>query len=108
MALKLPEPLSAYFAASNAHDSDALVVCFAANATVHDEGKDMHGLDAIRSWNVESVRKYQMKIGPTAVQAADGRTVVTAQVAGTFDGSPIELEFSFKIAGAKIEALEIG
>jgi hypothetical protein len=30
------------------------------------------------------------------------------QVAGIFDGSPIELDFRFKIADAKIEALDIG
>jgi len=104
----LPEPLSEYFKASNAHDTDALVACFDADATVHDEGKDIHGLDAIRAWNEENVRKYQVKIDPTDFKEADGRTIVTAQVAGTFDGSPIELDFSFKISNAKIEALEIG
>lgn len=108
MSLNLPPPLAEYFEASNAHNSDALAACFAPDATVHDEGKDMRGRDAIRAWNAENVQKYQMKTNPTGVKNIDGRTVVTAQVAGTFDGSPIELDFSFKIANAKIEALEIG
>jgi ABC-type transporter MlaC component len=68
----------------------------------------MHGLDAIRAWNAENARKYQVKIDPTDIKKTGDRTVVTAQVAGTFEGSPIELDFSFKIANAKIEALEIG
>ena len=68
MSVKLPEPLSEYFEASNTHDSDALIACFDADATVHDEGKDMHGLDAIRAWNEENVRKYQVKVNPTDIK----------------------------------------
>lgn len=108
MSLQLPEPLPEYFEASNAHDSDALIACFDADATVHDEGKDMHGLKAIRAWNEETARKYQARIDPTDIKKVDDGTVVTAQVAGNFEGSPIELDFRFKIANAKIEALEIG
>jgi hypothetical protein len=106
--VQLPEPLAKYFAASNAHDSDALIACFDADATVHDEGKDMRGLAAIRAWNEGNVQKYQVRTDPLGVKQADGNTIVTAQVAGTFDGSPIELDFSFRIANAKIQKLEIG
>lgn len=106
--MKLPEPLTAYFEASNAHDSDALVRCFSADASVHDEGKDMHGLDAILAWNEESIRKYQVRTDPTGVKIDGDRTVVTVQVSGTFEGSPIELHFRFKLANAKIKALDIG
>jgi hypothetical protein len=108
MSLQLPKPISEYFEASNAHDSDALVACFDAGAIVHDEGKDMHGLEAIRAWNEETARKYQTRFDPTGIKKVDDRTVVRTQVAGNFDGSPIELDFRFKIANAKIEALEIG
>ena len=108
MPVKLPEPLLRYFEASNAHNTDALVACFASHATVHDEGKDLRGHEAIRAWNEANIRKYQVTTDPTAVTEADGKTTVTVQVSGTFDGSPIELDFAFKIAGAKIEALEIG
>jgi len=108
MALHLPEPLSKYFAAASAHDSDALVACFAADATVHDEGKVMQGLDAIRAWYEETARKYQTTFEPTNLKRAGDRTIVTAIVAGTFAGSPIELDFNFKIANTRIETLEIG
>ena len=108
MPIQLPQPLSKYFEASNAHDSDALVACFDADATVHDEDKDMHGLDAIHAWNEENTRKYRFTTSPTEINQVGDRTVVTAQVAGTFDGSPIELDFRFKLADGKIQALEIG
>jgi len=108
MSLNLPEPLSEFFAASNAHNSDALTACFDTDATVHDEGKDMHGRDAIHAWNEENVQKYQVTLDPIDLKNVDDRTIVTTQVAGTFDGSPIELEFRFKVANAKIEALDIG
>ena len=47
MAITLPTPLAAYFAAANAHDTDAVLACFAADARVRDEGKDLVGRDAI-------------------------------------------------------------
>lgn len=106
--MQLPEPLAKYFAASNAHDSAALIACFDTDATVHDEGKDMRGLAAIRAWNEGNVQKYQVQTDPLGVKQADGKTIVTAQVAGTFDGSPIELDFCFTLRNAKIQALEIG
>jgi hypothetical protein len=108
VSLNLAEPLSEYFKAANAHDSDALIASFAPEAVVRDEGAEMHGLAAIRAWNENASQKYAASFSPLDVHQVDGTTVVTAQVAGNFDGSPIELQFHFKIANGKIDALEIG
>jgi ketosteroid isomerase-like protein len=45
----LPDILHRYFAAQNAHDIEALVACFAPDAVVRDEGKDIIGTQAIRT-----------------------------------------------------------
>jgi hypothetical protein len=44
----------------------------------------------------------------TDVAEADGKTVVTGLVSGTFPGSPVRLRFHFTIEGDKIARLEIG
>jgi hypothetical protein len=45
---------------------------------------------------------------PKAVRDDGGATVVTAQVAGTFPGSPIELDFRFVVEGERVRELWIG
>ena len=45
-------------------------------------------------------------IHPIALDQRDGRTVVTATLAGDFPGSPVDLEYEFTIADG-IEALRI-
>jgi hypothetical protein len=54
-----------------------------------------------------SIKEYQATLDVTEVTQARDETVVTAQVAGTFDGSPIQLRFHFTINGDKIAALTI-
>ena len=107
MTLELKEPLSTYFEAQNAHDVDGMLACFSNDASVHDEGRDMHGRPEIRTWIDETTRKYRPMIRPTSSAEEGARTLVTAQVSGSFPGSPIELRYRFKISGRKIVSLEI-
>jgi hypothetical protein len=46
----LPDTLHRYFAAQNAHDIEAMVACFALDAAVRDEGRDIVGTRAVRAW----------------------------------------------------------
>jgi hypothetical protein len=39
MAIHLPRPIETYFESDTARDAEALASCFAADATVHDEGR---------------------------------------------------------------------
>jgi hypothetical protein len=107
MSLDLPTVLSNYFKAQNAHDVDAMLSAFSDEASVHDEGQDMIGRAAIREWMDETTRKYRVTVTPTGVGQADERTIVTARVAGTFPGSPIELRYHFTIVSDRISSLEI-
>ena len=50
MTLDPPEPIAAYLAAEEAKDADALSRCFVEDGTVHDEGREYRGRDAIRQW----------------------------------------------------------
>jgi ketosteroid isomerase-like protein len=107
MTLDLPAPISNYFGAVNAQDVDAMLSAFSDDASVRDEGQDMIGRAAIREWIDGTTRKYRVTLTPTGGRQADERTIVTAQVSGTFPGSPIELRYRFTISGEKIARLEI-
>jgi hypothetical protein len=106
--MTLQEPLDAYFSAKNQRNIDAMLAPFATDATVKDEGQEMHGHTAIRAWMEETTRKYGVTVEAKGVEAKDGGTVVTALVSGNFPGSPAELRYSFQLGGGKIARLEIG
>jgi len=108
MPLSLPEPIAAYFRAQNAHDVDGMLLAFAPQARVHDEGQDLTGTAAIRAWIEDTTRKYRPSVTPLAIEQVDGLSVVKVRVAGTFPGSPIELRYRFTLEGRLIVALEIG
>jgi SnoaL-like domain len=107
MGLPLSRPIELFMASENAHDTDALAMCFTANATVRDEGRTMTGLKGIAAWRRQTARKYHHTVEPVAVAARDGRTVVSTKLSGHFPGSPGTLDFVFDLEGDKIASLEI-
>ena len=107
MSIKLPQPILNFVQAKNAHNSDAVIACFAGDAIVHDEGQEICGTVAIKKWIDASIKKYQVTLDATNLVERDNETVLTAQVSGTFDGSPIPLDFHFAINSGKITMLSI-
>jgi ketosteroid isomerase-like protein len=108
MIANLPKPIAEYFAAANADDADRVATCFAEDAVVYDEARDIYGRDAVRAWAEEVRRKYRFHADVKMVEEAAERTVVTAQLTGDFPGNPVDLRYRFKLAGPEISALEIG
>jgi hypothetical protein len=108
MTVALPEPIELYFSSENARDVAATDRCFAANATVRDEGKTMTGLAAIKEWRMDAAKKYQHTVVPLAVATREGKVVVSGKLSGTFPGSPITLDHTFELAGDRIVSLVIG
>ena len=108
MPLDLTPPISTYFETRNAHDAARTAALFTEHGRVHDERNDHRGRDAIQTWADGTSRQYQMTQTPRTVREEDGATLVTAEVAGTFPGSPIELSFRFVVEGERIKELEIG
>ena len=84
MNTQLPQPIATYIQATNARDTDALLACFTADAVVTDEG-----------------------VAVTDVTEGANETVVTTQVSGNFDGSPVQLHYHFTSKGDKISVLSI-
>ena len=99
--------IAAYFRAAHAHDPGGVAACFTHDAVVRDEGRDLATPDAIRAWKAEVVAKYASHTLVSGVDRAGEKTVVTATVSGTFNGSPIELRHVFTLEGEAIARLEL-
>ncbi len=107
MSIELPKPLAAYYAAKNQKDIGGMLACFAADASVRDEGEDRRGHAEIRGWMEETTRKYGVTVDPKEISGEVGKPVVAAPVAGNFAGSPVTLYYHFTLAGDFIAHLEI-
>ncbi|QJW47709.1 nuclear transport factor 2 family protein [bacterium BFN5] len=107
MTIKLPLLLDRFIQTKNAYDSKAFVACFAEQAVVLDEGKEIRGTAAIQSWFETSNEKYQDTLTVTKLVEHNHETVLTALVAGNFEGSPVSLDFYFSIKEDKIDRLRI-
>jgi len=106
--VQVPQAIADYFAAANTDDADRVAACFADDAVVRDEGRDIRGRSAVRVWAQDTRRKYRYHAAVRAAEKVADRTIVTAHLTGDFPGSPIDLCYRFKLAGGKIAALEIG
>ena len=107
MAIDVPEPVAAFLAAEEAKDADALSHCFTEDGTVHDEGRDYRGRDSIRQWKREVDAKYRYVLQTVNAQTHGGKVTVRARLTGEFPGSPLELDYIFRLSNGKIASLEI-
>src|SRR3981189_787135 len=78
MTLDAPEPIAAYLAAEEAKDPDALSRCFTEDGTVHDEGRDYRGRDAIRQWKQAADEKYRYVLQMVNAQTHGNEVIVRA------------------------------
>ncbi len=108
MPLPLPAPVAGYFDAANAAKAAQASLFFALDATVADENHTHTGTAEIAAWIADVTAKYACIATPSAVREVGGETIVTATVAGNFPGSPIELDYAFRISGDRIAHLAIG
>ena len=106
--LKLPTPITGYFAAANSDDAGRVASYFSDDAIVRDEGRTIRGPNAVRAWAEETRRRYRYYAEVVAAEEAADGIVVTAHLTGDFPGSPIDLRYRFKFVGSKIMELEIG
>ena len=107
MMLNLPAPVTAYFAAEEAKDAEKLSLCFIEGGTVHDEGRDYRGRQAIRQWKQDVDEKYRYVLLPLNARTDGNEVTVRARLTGDFAGSPLELNHIFKLKTNKIASLEI-
>jgi ketosteroid isomerase-like protein len=106
-AIPLPQPIAAYYHASDVHDNDLLANCFAADALLFDEGVEYHGPEAVSRHILEANKDAKVMTDITSCVEKDSETIVTATISGNFSGSPIPLDFHFTLNNGKIKTLDI-
>ncbi|MBO3750595.1 nuclear transport factor 2 family protein [Streptosporangiaceae bacterium NEAU-GS5] len=91
------------------NDHAAAIVSFADDAHVTDDGRHYHGRSEIRRWLARTSSEFTYTATPIDHQAhADGSTVVTCRLEGDFPGSPVDLDYRFRLdAAGRISRLEI-
>ena len=107
MSAALPRTIQNYIDASNAHDVQSILACFADDATVRDENMTHRGKIDIERWATETIEKYKFQFKPLSIEDRDNETVVAVEISGTFPGSPITLDYRFAIANEEIASLAI-
>jgi ketosteroid isomerase-like protein len=107
MTIKLPGIINEYISASNRHDVKSISSYFSDDAVVHDEGEELRGTSAIEAWIVKTIEKYKFQFRPLKVKEDSAELVVAVEVSGTFDGSPITLDYHFTIENEKIHSLAV-
>lgn len=91
--------------AQNDFDSLAYTNCFSENAIVFDEGKTHHGKTEIQQWIEKANTEYKATMKP--LEYSEANEVLKAEVSGNFPGSPINLNYHFKLKDGLIDYLKI-
>lgn len=98
-----------HFAAVNAHDEDAIVATFAADAFVNDVHREFWGGDAIRRWVAKEIVGDNVTVEVTDVIDHYGETIVRGRYDGEYDKTnlPDELILTnyFTVRDGKIVSL---
>jgi hypothetical protein len=105
--IKLPPLIQRYIDASNAHDVELILECFADDAVVRDENATHRSKIDIGHWITTTIEKYKFQFKPLSSQQRDNETVISVEVSGTFPGSPVTLDYHFTVANEKISSLTI-
>ena len=69
--------------------------------------KDHIGRTAIQKWIENSNQQYQTTLKPISYKDADKGSIFTAEVSGTFPGSPAILNFNLVLQQGLIQSLKI-
>lgn len=107
MSVKLTQTIETYIAAANAGDAVKGSLCFSEDATVLDEGETLKGRKSIHDWMVKTRKKYNHTVRPLIFIQQAHESILTAEITGNFDGSPITLDYHFKIKNEQIEDLRV-
>jgi len=105
--MNLPAIVTDLIKAQNDFDSVAYANCFSETGIMFDEGKTHEGRAEIRQFIEEANKKYRSVMRPVDYTENGSSAVLSAEVSGTFDGSPLILQFHFDIADGQIRYLKV-
>lgn len=105
--MEIPQVVTRFVDSQSVYDSEAFTECFTDTAVVHDEGKVHHGKEEIHQWIGHAMEAYKSQLKPLAYEQNASSGILTADVSGTFPGSPIVLKFHFGFKDGLIDSLNV-
>jgi hypothetical protein len=105
--MKLPGVIQELIKAQNSFDSVAYANLFSETGVAYDEGKTHTGRKEIQKWIAEANEKYKSVMQPVEYTEKDNKGILSAEVSGTFAGSPAVLKFHFEINKGLIQSLKV-
>ena len=106
--MELPKIVERFIKTQQVYDSKAFADCFTETAIVYNEGKTHTGKEEIKVWIEHSMNAYNSKLELLNYEQSESKGILTANVSGTFPGSPIVLKFNFGLKNDLIDSLEVG
>ncbi|OOQ58430.1 nuclear transport factor 2 family protein [Mucilaginibacter pedocola] len=105
--MELPQLVARFVETLNTQDSKAYVELFTEDAIVHDEGKTHNGKQEILEWIEDANAKYESFMEPLQYEESASNGTLTANVSGTFPGSPIVLQFHLGFKDGLIDSFNV-
>lgn len=103
----LPNVISELVRTQNSHDSLGYANCFSETGIMYDEGKVHTGRAEIEQWMTRGNEKYKTVMKPIEFREEGATSILSAEVSGTFDGSPIVLQYHIDIVDGLIRSLKV-
>lgn len=103
--MNLPNIITTLVNAQNQYNSHSYAECFTDNAVVFDEGKTYNGKTEIENWISEANNEYKTIMKP--LNYNEKENILSAEISGTFPGSPAILKYHFELNNELIQSLKI-
>jgi ketosteroid isomerase-like protein len=107
----LPSVINDFIKATNDHDANAFIACFAEDALCNDFARNFWGKEAIKKWSDVEMIGDRVTFTIDTVVEHYGDFIVTALTDGNYDKTkapdPTYLDYFFTIKGDKIVKLII-
>lgn len=105
--MNLPKVVTDLVKAQNDFDAYAYANCFSETGVMLEEGKPFTGRVEIQHLIEETNEKYRSVMKPLEYTENGTSSTLSAEVSGTFPGSPLVLKFHFDIIDGKIQYLKV-
>ncbi|NMR34185.1 nuclear transport factor 2 family protein [Chryseobacterium aquaticum] len=103
--MNLPNIITTLVNAQNQYNSHSYADCFTDNAVVFDEGKTYNGKTEIENWISKANNEYKTIMKP--LNYDEKENILSAEISGTFPGSPAILKYHFELNNGLIQSLKI-
>lgn len=105
--MNLPKVIEDLIKAQNSFNSESYTNCFSETAIVYDEGKTYNGKAQIQQWIQKANKEYKAVMNPVAYDEGSKVSILSAEISGSFPGSPVVLQFHFELENGLVQSLRI-